>query len=154
MQLSSESIARFFAGWSVAKHGSRLFTHIIRVVPLRKWALACALQFLSGLVFQFVIFVLIVQSTTVIGMLLNFAGKDYRWLPGRCSSMLVNLFVLHVQHWDSSQRLMMWLLRWQSVVTFPIQSRQRAERLENTRHQTPKDHGCVDYRYCSSSFSS
>eukprot|EP00980_Cylindrotheca_fusiformis_P006925 scaffold1442_cov128-Cylindrotheca_fusiformis.AAC.46 len=43
----------------------------------QKWVLACALQFLSGLMFQFVIFVLIVQSTTVIGMLLNFAALGF-----------------------------------------------------------------------------
>jgi len=40
-----------------------------------KWSLSIALQFISGLLFQFIIFVLVAQATSVIGMLLNFAGK-------------------------------------------------------------------------------
>eukprot|EP00980_Cylindrotheca_fusiformis_P006842 scaffold1429_cov110-Cylindrotheca_fusiformis.AAC.14 len=43
----------------------------------KKWALACGLQLLSGLMLQFVIFLLIVQSTTVIAMLLNFAALAF-----------------------------------------------------------------------------
>ena len=39
-----------------------------------KWLFSCFLEMLSGALFQFAIFILIVQATSVVGMLLNFAG--------------------------------------------------------------------------------
>jgi hypothetical protein len=43
----------------------------------RKWFLANFLQLISGLLFEFVIYVLIIQSTTVVGMFLNFAALTF-----------------------------------------------------------------------------
>ena len=42
-----------------------------------KWLLAFSLQFINGSIFLLVIFVLNVQSTTVIGMMLNFAALGF-----------------------------------------------------------------------------
>jgi uncharacterized integral membrane protein len=90
------------------RKGETSYLTISNFVAPRKWALSCALQLLAGLVFLFVIFVLIVQSTTVIGMLLNFAGKEFHvGIIFSASAFFGNLSMFLLKHWDSLRRLMM-----------------------------------------------